>query len=81
MEGNDSEFAKIIARLRRVSVQNVLKSDIEYARRSVKLDTVLTGNFACHHTAYDLESMKPKPQTELRQCKGAADWYRAGGQI
>ena len=80
-DGNDSEFAKIIARLKRVSVQNVLKSDIEYSRRGVRMDAMLHGNFACHHTAYDMDSMEPKQQTELRQCKGASVWYRAGGQI
>lgn len=77
--GNDAEFGGVVKRLR--DAQGITgpctKRIVGFARASIMMDTRARGDFACHGTAYDTE-MEMRPAAELRQCPGAAKFYKTG---
>lgn len=78
-EGNDPEFGEVVGKLAATmdleEVDNQDRTDM--ARARIKRDCTHSGEFACHHTAYN-EDMSEKPRSEHRQCPGAAEWYKTG---
>lgn len=80
LNGNDAEFGAIVTKLRNSLgfKGEAHPFDVLYARRQIKRDLQFSGDFICHHTAYD-ERMRQRPITDGRQCKGATKWYRNGG--
>lgn len=79
-QGNDAAFGRVVKILRdalgltgRVTVRILRR-----ARLLARADIQRSGDFVCHHTAYDLASGKPRDASEHRQCAGAAKLYRAG---
>lgn len=79
--GNHKEFGEVIQRLKIAHGQGsrITNNDIICARLTVLRDADSSGDFACHHSAYD-ENMKVRPQSEHRQCPGASGHYRAMGE-
>lgn len=77
--GNDAAFAVILNRLRKMMGLPPMKgkAGIKFARAAVRADIALSGDFACHHTAYEAgDAMTMKPRSEWRQCPGATEAYR-----
>lgn len=82
-KGNDVEFGGIVKKL--LAKGGVPMTEdfvpppqaIQNSRRLIKADLKHSGDFACHHTAYDAE-MNLKPDAERRQCPGASKWFKEG---
>lgn len=79
-KGNNEEWGAIVARLQKAHGMPVDTSGIAifHARHSIEQDVTKRGDFNCHCSVFD-EDMKLKPQSEWRQCAGAAEFYRKGG--
>jgi len=77
--GNDKEFSGILSKLKaKLGLKpSVKRPEVVAARCQVRMDLEHTGDFACHHTAYD-EAMNERPASEHRQCAGATRWFREG---
>lgn len=53
----------------------------EYARVQIKTEDAVHGDFFCHLSVYEPGCETKRPVEEWLQCKGASDWYRAGGGL
>ncbi len=83
-EGNDAEFGAVVKRLAAAHGRldgrpvKVTKATVARARHRVKEGASRSGEFACHHTAYDsTPDMQPTPERRM-QCAGAYEYYRSG---
>jgi hypothetical protein len=80
---NDAELAEVMGKLREKHgiKGKVKKRDVAYLRYKVLTEDIAhTGDFACHHTAYDYANgMQDKPRSAHRQCPGAAAEYKRQG--
>lgn len=76
-KGNDTEFGAVIQKLRdKIGMPGkVTKSCVDHSRKAIRIELQSSGDFACHHAAYD-NDMNERPRTELRQCKGATMFFK-----
>lgn len=74
LNGNDAEFAGVVARLGGSVV------DARFARFKIRQECSLRGDFICHGTAYDA-AMRVQPARKFRQCPGASAHYRRGSTV
>lgn len=75
-EGNDAEFKVIVDRLReKEGLSPAKKSQVDFARASIRLDVEKSGDFMCHNTVYDKQGRRA-PSTKFRQCVGATAYHR-----
>jgi hypothetical protein len=70
-DGNDAEFAAVVARL------DGSPAVARFARLKIRQECSLSGEFACHGTVYD-QAMRVRPRSAHRQCPGASAHYRSG---
>lgn len=73
---NDAEFGAVLTRLNRGVP--VTAEQIAEARRRVKEDLQHSGDFVCHGTAYTPD-MELRDDSEHRQCAGATEFWKGGG--
>lgn len=80
-QGNDEAFARVVGVLRAAQglTGRVTPAILKRARALVMVDIQRSGDFACHHTVYDVETGAKLPEDGHRQCAGAARVFRAGG--
>ena len=78
--GNDRAFARVVKILRAALglTGRVTRALLANGRQLAREDIKRSGEFVCHHTAYDLKSGEPRDAREHRQCAGAARLYRSG---
>jgi hypothetical protein len=75
-DDNRAEFQAVLTRLKGAQVS---KKNTALAIYFVKQEAALSGEFACHQSAY-APTMKIKPRSEHKQCPGAALYFVKQGE-
>lgn len=81
LANNDKEFVDVLQRISDHAKRGkICKARAEIARLKIKSE-MSSGDFVCRQTVYRKNYASKKPEKDWRQCKGATDYWRAGGDL